>query len=98
LRDVARSLGVRDLAAVSHAEVKDMLRANTNAALAAGVFGVPTLALGDELYWGNDATAMIEDRLADPTLFDGAEYRRIATLPVGVERPRADRNRAEERS
>jgi 2-hydroxychromene-2-carboxylate isomerase len=98
LRDIAQSLGVHDLATIAHVEVKDVLRANTDAALVAGVFGVPTLALGDELYWGNDATAMIEDRLADPTLFDGAEYRRIATLPVGVERPRADRNRAEERS
>lgn len=98
MRDVAQSLGVHDLATIAHVEVKDVLRANTDAALVAGVFGVPTLALGDELYWGNDATAMIEDRLADPTLFDGAEYRRIATLPVGVERPRADRNRAEERS
>jgi hypothetical protein len=47
-----------------------------------------TLAPGDELYWGNDATAMIEDRLAEPTLFNGAEYPRIATLPVGVERAR----------
>jgi 2-hydroxychromene-2-carboxylate isomerase len=93
LRDVARSLGIDDVAAaIARADVKDALRANTHAAIAAGVFGVPTLALGPELYWGNDATAMIEDRLAEPTLFDGAEYQRIAALPVGVERPRGERN------
>jgi len=95
MREVARSLGIGDVAAeIARGEVKDALRANTDAALGAGVFGVPTLALGDELYWGNDATPMIEDRLADPALFDGAEYRRIAALPVGVERPRGERNPA----
>jgi len=31
---------------------------------------------------------MVDDWLADPRRFDGAEYRRIATLPVGVERAR----------
>ena len=41
--------------------------------------------------YGNDGSAMIEDRLADPGLFDGAEYRRIAALPIGVERTRVAR-------
>ncbi len=92
LRDVARALGIDDVAAaIARAEVKDALRANTDAALAAGVFGVPTFALGDELYWGNDATAMIEQRLADPGRFDSAEYRRITALPIGVERARVTR-------
>lgn len=89
LRDTARALGIDDVAAaIARTNVKDTLRANTDAALAAGVYGVPTFALGAELYWGSDATAMIEDRLADPGVFDTAEYRRIATLPVGVERTR----------
>ncbi len=89
LADVARSLGVADAAsAIASDAVKARLRANTDAALAVGVFGVPTLALGDALYWGNDATPMIEARLADPAVFDGEEYRRIAALPVGVERAR----------
>ena len=92
LQGVARALGIDDIAAaVAQEEVKARLHANTETALAAGVFGVPTLALGEELFWGNDASAMIEDRLADPALFDGAQYRRIATLPVGVERVRIER-------
>jgi 2-hydroxychromene-2-carboxylate isomerase len=92
LHDVAHALGIEDVAvAIARADVKDRLRADTDTALAAGVFGVPTLALDRELYWGNDASPMIEDRLADPSLFDTPEYRRIATLPVGVERARADR-------
>ncbi|HTA16051.1 MAG TPA: 2-hydroxychromene-2-carboxylate isomerase [Solirubrobacteraceae bacterium] len=35
-------------------EIKLALRAATDAAHAHGVFGVPTVAIGDELYWGDD--------------------------------------------
>jgi 2-hydroxychromene-2-carboxylate isomerase len=35
-------------------EVKQRLRANTDAALAAGVQGVPTVAVGERLFWGDD--------------------------------------------
>jgi len=69
-------------------EIKLALRANTDAALAAGVFGVPTLRVGAELFWGNDATPMVEDWLADHDRFATPEYERIAALPVGVERRR----------
>lgn len=34
--------------------VKDGLRSVTDEALALGVFGVPTVALGTELFWGDD--------------------------------------------
>lgn len=34
--------------------VKEALRASTDEALAAGVRGVPTVAVGDELHWGDD--------------------------------------------
>ena len=89
LASVAAALGIADAdAATAAAEVKNQLRANTESALAAGVFGVPALRIGDELFWGNDATPMIEQWLADPQRFDSAEYRRIAGLPVGVERTR----------
>ena len=46
-----------DADALADAAVKAALRANTDAALAAGVFGVPTLQVGDALFWGNDAHA-----------------------------------------
>ena len=35
-------------------QVKDELRAITGEAIAAGVFGVPTVLVGDELFWGDD--------------------------------------------
>jgi 2-hydroxychromene-2-carboxylate isomerase len=34
--------------------VKDALRAGTDDALAHGVFGVPTIRVGDQLFWGDD--------------------------------------------
>jgi 2-hydroxychromene-2-carboxylate isomerase len=48
-------------ARIASAEVKDALRRNTDEAIARGVFGVPTLAIGDQLFWGADATAMVAD-------------------------------------
>jgi 2-hydroxychromene-2-carboxylate isomerase len=35
-------------------EIKRMLREATETAHALGVFGVPTVAIGDELFWGDD--------------------------------------------
>jgi 2-hydroxychromene-2-carboxylate isomerase len=35
-------------------EIKEHLRAVTEAAYARGVFGVPTLAVGERLFWGDD--------------------------------------------
>ena len=35
-------------------EVKDALRANTSDAIARGVTGIPTVAVGELLYWGDD--------------------------------------------
>lgn len=42
------------MAAASTQPIEDIYTANTEAALADGVFGVPTFKLGDELFWGQD--------------------------------------------
>jgi 2-hydroxychromene-2-carboxylate isomerase len=42
---------------IADQDIKDRLRAVTEAAHARGVFGVPTLALGDRLLWGDDRLA-----------------------------------------
>lgn len=66
--------------------VKQRLRANTDAALAAGVFGVPTLALGDRLFWGQDALPMLRAGLEGDAWFDGPDWAAAAALPAGVSR------------
>jgi 2-hydroxychromene-2-carboxylate isomerase len=40
--------------ALKDQRVKDQLRAVTGEAIAAGVFGVPTVLVGGELFWGDD--------------------------------------------
>ena len=40
--------------ALAEQGVKDALRAATDEALALGVFGVPTVLIGEELFWGDD--------------------------------------------
>jgi 2-hydroxychromene-2-carboxylate isomerase len=42
------------VAALDSEEVRETLRLRTEAAIAAGVEGVPTVAVGDQLFWGDD--------------------------------------------
>lgn len=52
--DAAGFDGAALLARAEDAGVKDRLRANTDRAVALGVCGVPTCAVGDQLFWGQD--------------------------------------------
>jgi len=47
--------------AVKTSIVKDALRETTDAAAAAGVFGVPSVRVGEEVFWGDDR---LEDAVA----------------------------------
>jgi 2-hydroxychromene-2-carboxylate isomerase len=87
LAPLAAHLGIGDLAAaVADPAVKATLRANFDAAVAAGVFGVPTLAIDGELFWGDDATDFAEAFLADRGVLADPEMRRIDTLPIAAAR------------
>lgn len=44
-------------------DAKARLRRQTDEALALGAFGVPTILVGDELFWGLDAFDIIDDHL-----------------------------------
>ena len=80
-------LGIDDAdALVSAPDVKDALRASTEEAIAAGIYGVPTFRTGSELFWGDDATGMMLDYLADPHLFETGELERVSRLPAGTHR------------
>jgi 2-hydroxychromene-2-carboxylate isomerase len=82
---IGRSLGADDsLERIARPEVKLRLRANTDAAIARGVFGVPTTAVGGELFWGADSTDMLLAFLDDPGLFETPEMRRLKSLPSGI--------------
>jgi 2-hydroxychromene-2-carboxylate isomerase len=82
-------LGIADIEAlIAQGDAKAKLRSHTQAAIARGVFGVPTLALGEQLFWGVDALPMARAFLANPHIFEDGEMRRVEHLPTGVERPR----------
>jgi 2-hydroxychromene-2-carboxylate isomerase len=84
---LARRLDVPDAdARVADPEVKAKLRRNGEEAIAAGVFGVPSLVVDGLVFWGQDSTAMALDYLTHPEHFETPEMRRLAELPVGVSR------------
>ena len=51
--------------ATAQREIKDQLRANTDEAVARGVFGAPAMFVGDALFWGNDRLHFVEDALRE---------------------------------
>jgi 2-hydroxychromene-2-carboxylate isomerase len=53
------------LTATQDPEVKGRLIANTEAAVARGVFGIPTFFVGDEMFFGKDRLGQVEEALAD---------------------------------
>ncbi|MGP8033712.1 MAG: 2-hydroxychromene-2-carboxylate isomerase [Steroidobacteraceae bacterium] len=86
---LAGELGVAEpQRAVSDPQVKERLRHNTEWAISRGIFGVPTLLVGEEAFWGQDAFGMALDYLARPDAFSDAQMRAADTLPVGVVRER----------
>jgi 2-hydroxychromene-2-carboxylate isomerase len=66
--------------------VKARLRQNTQWAAERGVFGVPTLVIGEELFWGHDAIDMALDYLKNPADFSDAAMRALDQLPIAAAR------------
>ncbi|HXP67054.1 MAG TPA: 2-hydroxychromene-2-carboxylate isomerase [Steroidobacteraceae bacterium] len=89
IAELAHALGVADPAAALQAPaVKQKLRDNTDWAIQRGAFGVPSLIIDDEIFWGHDAFEMAADFIRDRAQFDDADMRAIDALPVGVTRIR----------
>jgi 2-hydroxychromene-2-carboxylate isomerase len=88
--ELTHELGIVDAdLRIADADVKAELRRNTDEAIARGVFGVPTLAVGDELFWGVDATGMAREFIAAGCRYVDPEYERVVALPAGAVRNEA---------
>lgn len=84
---LAAALGVADPAPrIADPAVKARLAANTDAAIAAGAWGVPTIAVRDQLFWGLDTLDWLAAYVADPALFDSPGMRRADATGAGVVR------------
>lgn len=70
------------------AAVKAELKSNTDAAIARGVFGVPSYEVDGKLFWGFDALAMLRAYLDHEPWFSTGEWDGVTQLP-GVSRPKS---------
>ena len=79
------------IAAAQTAEAKDRVRQQTDAAIARGIFGIPTIFAGDEMFWGCDSLPHLERFLRGelPGLSDASKGWR--DLPVSAVRRRPER-------
>lgn len=69
--------------------VKGELRQATEEALAAGVFGVPTVRIDRRLFWGVDALEMVAACLKGDPWFEPAHWAAVASPTPGVVRASA---------
>ncbi len=88
--DPARLAALRDTLAPARdpdgAELKQALRAATEAAAARGVFGVPTFEWQGRQFWGQDGLDMLVDALHGGAWFDGPAWAREAQPRPGLQR------------
>jgi 2-hydroxychromene-2-carboxylate isomerase len=89
---VANEVGLPGAALVRQTqspEVKSRLRSQTDQAIARGVFGVPSMEVGDELFWGYDDFPHLELCLAGKDPIDPAEWaKRDRSVPASSVRRR----------
>ncbi len=81
---LANEVGLDGAALIVQAQqpaCKAQLREQTEQAIAAGVFGVPTVAIGDELFWGYDDLVFVQRFLEGTDTIDSAKWERWSALP-----------------
>lgn len=84
--DAAGLEGAAILEKTNDPAVKEALKASTEAAIARGVFGVPTMVVEDELVWGSDRIHHVEAILEGRNLLDRERLAEILARPRRAER------------
>jgi 2-hydroxychromene-2-carboxylate isomerase len=67
-------------------DVKNQLKNNTEQAITKGVFGVPTFAVDDKLFWGLDALPMLRQYVEKDPLFVEADWQSVEATKSGITR------------
>lgn len=67
-------------------EVKAELKANTDEAIARGLFGVPAYAVDDKLFWGLDALPMLRAYLEGDAWFASGAWEGAQAVATGTSR------------
>lgn len=84
--------GPRLVAEANEPDAKARVRANTEAAIADGAFGVPTMIVNGELFWGVDALEALADHLAGKDPLPRDLLARWKDLPATATRPGSTRS------
>jgi 2-hydroxychromene-2-carboxylate isomerase len=71
---------------VDSSEVKAQLKANTEEAIAQGVFGVPTFLVDDKVFWGLDALPMMQQYLSRDPWFTAERWQSVEKMSPGISR------------
>ena len=67
-------------------EVKAELKANADAAIALGLFGVPSLVVDGKLFWGFDALPMLRESLDGGSWFASGDWEQAGQVATGATR------------
>jgi 2-hydroxychromene-2-carboxylate isomerase len=90
--DVQRLQALTDLLKPARATddpaVKAELKANTDAAIAQGIFGVPMMEVDSHQFWGLDALPMLRAYLLGDDWFSSPAWNQAGELPTGIVRKR----------
>lgn len=73
---------------INAAPVKQGLLASGEEAIKRGIFGVPTTAVDEEIFWGEDSLEMLEAYCANDAFFSSEALRAARALPNGLQRKR----------
>ncbi len=91
--DAADAARTQELTAVLHpqrkatdADVKAQLKTNTDQAIAAQAFGVPSMVVDGEVFWGLDALPVLRQYLMGDAWFAQGAWKNASGLPVGIHR------------
>ena len=86
-KSLTQALGLTDASEkLSKPTIKNALRSNTDEAIERGVFGVPTLIVDDELFWGHDAADFLLEYLNQPDALRRDVFEPVNKLAQGTAR------------
>jgi 2-hydroxychromene-2-carboxylate isomerase len=91
VHEVADSIGLngKELLGKTHSdEIKQRLRLQTESAIQAGVFGVPSFVVDGEIFWGNDRLHFLKAYLQGELPTDKATMEDILARPRAADRSR----------
>lgn len=86
-QSLVQELGVNDAdSKIGADKVKNQLRQNGENAIAAGLFGVPSFVVDEEIFWGFDAMDFLLAYLQDPAVLQSPGMRAVDNMPDGLSR------------